>query len=227
VRVVAALALALLLAGPADAARPLSDGNDPFVWSLQERDIREVVESQSASQNCTVTGETPCVVNPSTECLWSIDDRWTYWAFEGILATGTTSVGDCNIFDTAQKITGLSILSPSPNLDVTITYQTFGQTFTLRPRPSGHVYEYRGCVDGPSQNPASPLIQSIPGSNGGWGTPTRIVVAVTNDTGRAIRKTHATWTFGSSGASPYRESFCIEPRTDWFDVGGGTWRTGI
>lgn len=231
---VAALAVILLLPTVVLAAKPVGGGNDPFVWTLQNRDVAGLVEQQSSTiyYDCPDFGADGCVWNPTAygptqygqACLWDIDDNFMVWATEGILAVGTTTFTQCRIADSAYKLTGLILRAKSPDLVVTIGFATEGVTFQLMPKLVDREYEYRGCVRGPIYSDA---VQGVPieGSYGGWGVPTSVVLSVTNDTDRAIRGALAQAVSGIS--TPARLEYCRTMLGERFKLGGAVWQTGL
>ena len=121
------------------------------------------------------------------------------------------------------------MISGSPDLVVTMTFQPQDMTFTLAPRPSptySRSYEYRGCVRGPLYDGSEATIEDIPNSNGGWGVKGTVTVTVTNPTGKTVRTVNADFRAGSDAPGAYRQTFCVGERIT-FGVDGVVWQTAL
>lgn len=235
-----AIAAALLIPEIVVAAKPLGSGIHAFTWTDTRTVLRAVVESQSVAQQCDVTGETPCVVNPTIggdNCLWSVDDRLE-WAAAGVLSSGATEITRCIVGDTTHHLFGLTAHARNPNLGISVTFEPQGVTFTFTPvQIANNRYEYRGCVQGPIYsgddfNPSPQVTEAVriagSGINGtpdGWGVPTSVTIAVSNP-GAKLNDTDAVAKYGITGS--LENEFCRFPMTPFFKQGGeAVWRTGL
>jgi len=245
VAAIGAVALAVAFALPVSAK-----GNPVFAWGpTSNRAIANIVEQQSpdffynggsagGAYYCThgidgATHSDTCAHNLSS-CAWNEDDEIVNGSY-GVLNAGTTSFTDCLIADNTQvlpathiqgmHLIGLSLVTDSPDLVVTITYQPQNVAFMFTPRLIGGRYEYSGCIVGPL--PDGDQLQAIAGSNGGWGVTGTFTVSTTNQTGHRWQKTQASFYLWDDAPGLPNSNFCRGNLGPTNKQGGATWQTAL
>lgn len=164
----------------------------------------------------------PDGVNDPRRCLWDVDDHTEVRFLGDRLGPGqSVSITKCLIGDTGW-VFGFRQYGGDLLGTITIDLDT-GRDFTLSSRTDF-------CVGGPSVKTLSPLMQSIPDSNGGVGVPGQVTWTVTNDSDRAVRFGKLSGInagSGNLGMSTYDDRWCPEgfPLVSSVDGGadGGGW----
>lgn len=159
--------------------------------------------------------EINAITNPNSHCTWSVNDH-SDWLATGKLDAGqSTSRSRCIVSDfspvfatrygytawwsnAVYGFAGLKVLSPSPNILVSVCYQPQNRCFTLGSvyDPNERVWTYKFCGRAHYKND-DPALTEIVDSNGGRGVITTVTMTVTNPTGRTVRDLWAMGGFSS------------------------------
>lgn len=187
-RFVGGLVLALLVSSSVQAGTPQPVPSDSFALSQKDNPV-----DPFARFGFDVWNPTPCA--------WDFDDHGDYLR-GGYLDPGTSATATACLIANENPLLGWS-WAIHPNyrftvfadraLSVTLCYQP-GLCFPLSVIGS---YRYEVCIAGPFYGHDSPLIQTIPDSNGGWGVPTTATLTVTNTSSRRIRDIYVQVTGGN------------------------------
>lgn len=159
------------------------------------------IEKQSWFLDCCTYDPDHTVVNPGTASdpgTWDINDNHRSGPVMGYVAAGTTLTSrtyrhvfdwnpmfscrpTCAKWSSPSNSFGARIYAPSDTLVVTICYQPQGRCFTFTPvyDSSRGQFTYQGCQQA-VYAPDDPAIIDIPGSNGGKGVPSTMVLTITN-----------------------------------------------
>lgn len=166
-----------------------------------------VIEQESPNfrqYNCPVTHDPACdsstwvVRSPAlANCFWDADDHESWLMYPSratIAAKETWSLSVCVVandpaYGTWAQYAGLSIISSSDSLDVSITSapdEKPGEYIhILKPSRVGNDIYYQGCLGGPVYTSNSGV--TLPDTNGGTGTLSTITFTITNLTSRAAK----------------------------------------
>lgn len=201
-RTLAALALILIVASPAQAAKPAAGGGNGSLTFTLQPDVQtdRIVEQQTDWAFPADPAE--WVVNPYGVCLWDVDDHWQYWGSGSLKPGESASVDLCvvsdpvSIYKTVSGVTtwysqetkfiALSVTTAkTAGLDVSVCYRPQGRCFYPHPVGSSPV-TYESCTQ-VRYGRDDPALSEIPGSQGGIGVLTTVTVTVTNPTSRTVR----------------------------------------
>ena len=208
-----ALLTALLLVMPASAGPP---GVTELITS--DLSITGPIVQQSPDP-CT---EATCIRNPTTTCLWNVDDRWTAGAVARKIGAGISASGSvCLIADNHVPFWGARVWAEKGDLRVTLHFEPQNVTFRLDPvQWDTKVWVWKGCMFGPYY-PGWNVLPEIPDSNGGRGMLGSVTFTVTNTSSRFIANPEIV-VIERPG---FRSGYCTSEDVN-IVLGGASWRIG-
>ena len=205
--------VALILVMPASAGPP---GVTELITS--ELSITGPIVQQSPDP-CT---EATCVRNPTTNCLWNVDDRWTAGAVARKIGAGISASGTvCLIADNHVPFWGARVRAEKGDLQVTLHFEPQNVTFRLAPvQWDTKAWEWKGCMFGPYY-PGWNVLPIISDSNGGRGIIGSVTFTVANPTGKFIANPEII----IIERPGFRSGYCTSDDAN-AQHGGASWRIG-
>ena len=179
--------------------------NGPVKWALDDssysHQIHQPVGHETWCGDCVSTDWTvqePWVVNP-TQCMWDVDDEFTYRSSGNILAANTTeTIVEC-VLQSGQHIyaeTKISSASSELKVKYSFTWNNDSLSFDVPAvfDKRQRIWRYDLCWTGSILS--SGTYVEIPDSHGGLAIPTELTVSVYNPTSRKIGKTGGVISYG-------------------------------
>ncbi|HEY4612509.1 MAG TPA: hypothetical protein VII11_05965 [Bacteroidota bacterium] len=166
--------------------------------------------------------EETCVRNPTTNCLWNVDDRWTAGIAARKIGAGVSASGSvCLISDNHVPFWGAQVRAEKGDLLVTLHFEPQNVTFRLDPVQWGtKAWEWKGCMSGPYY-PGWNALPEIPDSNGGHGVLGTVTFTITNPTNKFIANPEII----IIERPGLRSRYCTSEDTN-FNKNGASWRIG-
>jgi hypothetical protein len=213
-RLLAGLALALLIAAPVAAApRPAAwtFAHANFEWVIEQQTPGGSQQSDPALQVRNVPSPYPF---PPSQCVWDADDEVTFWIAGAYIAPGASVGGSiCIIADTMPHLAGMEIQNPelvgSIRFDEYVTVPVLDRACVVGP-------QYRDTDDQPAYPPrTNPAFQPILGSNGGNGRYVVVTYTLTNPTSKRVRNVAARATVMYYGYTATQDYWCPSGALIW------------
>lgn len=203
--------LAIVCAGAASERPPAS-------LTLAGRTIQQQqpVEQQTPG-GATQPDHSLWVVNP-TPCAWDADDQFVSTYLGDLDAGASQSWSECLIGDGSDHVIGLRVRARTgASFQVTVSAVP-GYAVSADSGPLTNQYVYAAaCLVGPVYQPNSPLLQPVPGSNGGVGVQVALTYTVTNTGTRRMREVWAESLIGLQ-SNVYEDLYC--PTMHWVSQTG-------
>lgn len=234
-RLLLAILCLALLPGTAHAAKPPGgSGTQPLTWAISGSvQFDNPIEQQTDWPFPADLAE--WVINPTDDCVWDVDDNYTYFGYGSVVAGSNASISQCFVSDPtsiyktnyghtaywsqAHKYLAFSLSAPKPGLVVTVCYTPQGRCFTPKPYLLNNRYTYESCTQVAYRDENDPDVYEIPGSQGGIGVITDVTVTVSNPTRQTIKDlqsaTGPSWTEAGAALQGCRGKYDLLTITEY------------
>lgn len=146
----------------------LATGPAPFSFRSRLAVVQQPVENQTDGQTTTYDPET-WVMNP-TQCAWDTDDSITVRALGSLDPGQSWSYADCVVSDNYTHVVALNAGSSKPGVVVSILVTQTGRTNADAVDTTvNHTLVGSACLSTDWYAWDDPILQPIPGSDGGDG----------------------------------------------------------